>query len=198
MRVLRIVVLCVIVALSSRAAPTAAEQPTPVIDSLAADGVFVHTRRAADVERERLVAVVSDARALGYRMAIVVPLDPLPELRAFVLRIQQGGEFDIVFGYGIEGEIEASTSDRFSNSDRLSALSATRDTTGSAEELSARFLTELTTDPPATVPDMVETIIRWVVILVIVLGIAIAFEQLWRTRSRRGRDRTAGQSSPLA
>lgn len=179
---------------------TGAEQPKPVIESLAGDGVFVHSRRAADVDREVLAGVVDDARSLGYSMAIVVPLDPLPELRSFVLRIQQGGEFDIVLGYGLDGEVEASTSEAFGNSDRLSALSATRTTTGGAEELAARFLTELTTDPENELPDTARTIIRWVLILLALLGVTIALEQLWRARSRRGRDDrpATDQSSPLA
>lgn len=184
-------------------APAAeAEQPKPVIESLAGDGVFVHSRRAAEVDREVLAGVVDNARSLGYSMAIVVPLDPLPELRAFVLRVQQGGEFDIVLGYGLDGEVEASTSEAFGNSDRLSALSATRTTTGGAEELAARFLTELTTDPETELPDTVRTIIRWVVVMLVLLGVTIALEQLWRARSRRGQDDrpASGQSSspPLA
>lgn len=202
MRVLRRVVpwlaTCLVLVLIAPAAE--AEQPKPVIESLAGDGVFVHSRRAADVDREALAGVVDDARSLGYSMAIVVPLDPLPELRSFVLRIQQGGEFDIVLGYGLDGEVEASTSEAFGNSDRLSALSATRTTTGGAEELAARFLTELTTEPEAELPDTVRTIIRWVVILLVLLGVVIALEQLWRARSRRGRDErpATDQSSPLA
>lgn len=189
---------CLVLVLIAPAAE--AEQPKPVIESLAGDGVFVHSRRAADVDREALAGVVDDARSLGYSMAIVVPLDPLPELRSFVLRIQQGGEFDIVLGYGLDGEVEASTSEAFGNSDRLSALSATRTTTGGAEELAARFLTELTTEPEAELPDTVRTIIRWVVILLVLLGVVIALEQLWRARSRRGRDErpATDQSSPLA
>lgn len=200
MRAVSRFLLCVamLAPLSAGSRLVAAEQPSPVIEALAADGVFVHSRRAAGVDRDALAAVVDEAEALGYRMAIVVPLEPLPDLRAFVLRIQQGGEFDIVLGYGSEGEIEASTSDSFDNSDRLSALGATRDAGGDAEVLAARFLDELTTDPPNDVPGTVKTIIRWVVLLVIALGVTITIEQLWRSRSRRGQAQVNDQAGPLA
>lgn len=176
----------------------AAEQPSPVIEALAADGVFVHSRRSAEVDRQQLAAVVEEAGARGYGMAIVVPLEPLPDLRAFVLRVQQGGEFDIVLGYGLEGEIEASTSDAFDNSDRLSALGVVRDAGGGTEALAGLFLDELTTDPPSELPGTVRTTIRWVVLLVIALGVTIAVEQLWRSRSRRGRTSVPDQPEPAA
>lgn len=162
-----------------------AEQPGPVIAALSTDGVFVPPSRDDNIDRERLVEIVESAEELGIRMAIVIPADPLPDLRAFVLRVQQGGQFDVVLGFGLEGEIEAEAIDDF-GSDRLSALTATRALDGTPEELSAVFLEELTTDPPAGLPDSMRTIIRWVIILLGILGLTVAVEQIVRTRSKRG------------
>lgn len=166
--------------------PVAAEQPSTVITALRNDGVFIHNRRDDEIDRSRLVKVVQDAQALGYKMGIVVPLDPLPELRAFVLRVQQGGEFDVILGFGPDGEIEAETGNVL-DGDRLSALAAVRKADGSAEDLAELFLTELTTDPEATMPESVRRIIKWVIWFVAILGIAILVEWIWRSRSRRGR-----------
>ncbi len=163
-----------------------AEQPSLVISALENDGVFINNRRNGDVDRERLVTVVDDAAALGYRMAIVIPLDPLPDLRAFVLRVQQGGEFDVVLGFGLEGELEAETSDDLKK-DRLSALAAARANDGGYEDVSELFLVELTTEPVQEIPGSVQRIIRWVIWLVVLLGLAIFAEWIWRSRSRRGK-----------
>lgn len=166
--------------------PVAAEQPSRVITALRNDGVFIHNRRDDDIDRARLVEVVQDAQGLGFKMGIVIPLDPLPELRAFVLRVQQGGEFDIVLGFGVDGEIEAETGDELGG-DRLHALAATREADGSPEELAELFLAELTTDPEPTLPDSVRRIIKWVIWFMAILGIAILVEWIWRSRSKRGR-----------
>ncbi len=166
--------------------PVAAEQPSTVIAALSSDGVFVNNRVDDDIDRVRLVEVVQDAKALGYKMGIVIPLDPLPELRAFVLRVQQGGEFDVVLGFGLDGEIEAETGDVL-DGDRLSALAAVRKADGSPEDLAELFLTELTTDPEAKMPESVRRIIKWVIWFVAIFGIAILVEWIWRSRSRRGK-----------
>lgn len=166
--------------------PVAAEQPSQVITALGNDGVFIHNRRDDTIDRDRLVKVVQDAQALGYKMGIVIPLDPLPELRAFVLRVQQGGEFDIILGFGLDGEIEAETGDELGG-DRLHALAAVRRADGSPEDLAELFLTELTTDPEATMPESVRRIIKWVIWFVAIFGIAILVEWIWRSRSKRGR-----------
>ncbi len=166
--------------------PVAAEQPSTVIAALSSDGVFVNNRLDDDIDRVRLVGVVEDAQALGFKMGIVVPLDPLPELRAFVLRVQQGGEFDVILGFGLDGEIEAETGEVL-DGDRLSALAAVRKADGSPEDLAELFLTELTTDPEAKMPESVRRIIKWVIWFVAIFGIAILVEWMWRSRSRRGR-----------
>ncbi len=168
------------------AAPSVeAEQPSRVVPALGRDGVFVHNSRDKNIDRELLADVVRQAAQLGYKMAVVIPVDPLPELRSFVVRVQQGGEFDAVIGFGLEGEIEAETSEAL-DSERLSALRAVRESEGTAEELTALFLTELTTDPPAVVPNIVWRIARWVAILVALLIAAGLVEQMLRNISRRG------------
>lgn len=174
-------------------APVAeAEQPSRVVTALRRDGVFVHNQRDDNIDRDSLAEIVQDAGDLGYKMAVVIPLDPLPELRSFVLRVQQGGEFDVVVGFGLEGEIEAETSEAL-DGERLRALRVVRETDGSPEELSALFLTELTTDPVTEVPNIVWRIVRWVVILVALLVAAGLLEQLLRSVSKRGR-----QDQPVA
>ncbi|MFW2382793.1 MAG: hypothetical protein ACN4GZ_13620 [Acidimicrobiales bacterium] len=165
--------------------PAAAEQPSRVIAALRRDGVFVHNTRDNDIDREALVETVNEAERLGYKMAVVIPLDPLPELRSFVLRVQQGGEFDAVIGFGLEGEVEAETSEAL-DSERLSALRVVRETDGTPEELSALFLTELTTDAPTAVPEIVWRIVRWVAVFVGLLVLAGVLEQVLRNYSRRG------------
>lgn len=162
-----------------------AEQPGPVISALSTDGVFVHSSRENNIDRQRLADVVESADEFGIRMAIIVPADPLPDLRAFVLRVQQGGEFDVVLGFGLDGEIEAEAIDDL-GSDRLSALTATRALDGSPEELSAVFLEELATNPPTGLPNSMRTIIRWVIILLGLLGLTVVVEQIVRSRSKRG------------
>jgi hypothetical protein len=169
-----------------RAAPVEAEQPSKVVTALRRDGVFVHNKRDNDIDRAVLADIVSEADQLGFKMAVVIPLDPFPELRSFVLRVQQGGEFDAVIGFGLEGEIEAETSEVLDD-ERLSALRAVREAEGSPEELTSLFLTELTTDPPASVPDVVWRIVRWVAVLVALLVAAGVLEQVLRSFSRRGR-----------
>ncbi len=167
------------------AAPVGAEQPSKVVTALRRDGVFVHNKRDNDIDREVLIDIVKEADRLGYKMAVVIPLDPLPELGSFVLRVQQGGEFDAVIGFGLEGQVEAETSEAL-DGERLSALRAVREAEGSPEELTALFLTELTTDSPASVPDIVWRIARWVAMLVALLIAAGVSEQVLRNFSRRG------------
>jgi len=181
-----LVLVLVVFSASLSGTPVAAEQPTPVISAMRTDGLFLHNRRDNDLDREALAKVVTDADALGYKMGIVVPIEPLPDLRSFVLRVQQGGEFDIVMGFGNEGEIEAETSEELSD-ELLSSLRAVRDTDGTIEELSAMFLTELTTEPEATIPPFVWRVIRWVAILLGALVLAGIVEQIWRSQSKRGR-----------
>jgi hypothetical protein len=147
--------------------------------------VFVHNQLDNDIDRDALVATVSEAQRLGYKMAVVIPLDPLPELRSFVLRVQQGGEFDAVIGFGVEGQIEAETSEAL-DGERLSALRAVREATGTPEERTALFLTELTSDPPAAVPEIVWRIGRWVAVLVVILILGGLLEQVVRSYSKRG------------
>ena len=167
--------------------PVAAEQPSRVVTALRRNGVFVHNRRDNDIDREQLAKVVEDADRLGYKLAIVIPQDPLPELRSFVLRVQQGGEFDAVLGFGFDDQIEAETSDLLSG-ERLSALRAVRNADGSPEELSALFLSELTTEPEAAIPEVVWRVVRWVGLLLALLVAAAILEQIYRGVSRRGRN----------
>lgn len=167
--------------------PAEAEQPSRVVTALRRDGVFVHNQRDNDIDRDTLVATVKEGERLGYKMAVVIPLDPLPELRSFVLRIQQGGEFDAVIGFGLEGEIEAETSEAL-DGERLSALRSVREAEGTPEELTALFLTELTTDPPGAVPEIVWRIVRWVAFFVTLLIVAGVLEQVLRTYSKRGQN----------
>lgn len=166
--------------------PVSAEQPTPVITAMRRDGLFLHNRRDDDLDRDALAQVVLDAERLGYKMGIIVPLDPLPDLRSFVLRVQEGGEFDIVIGFGNEGEIEAETSEVL-DSELLSSLRAVRAADGTTEEISALFLTELTTEAPTEVPPFVWRVARWVAILLGALVLAGVIEQIWRSQSKRGK-----------
>lgn len=165
--------------------PAYAEQPSRVVTALRRDGVFVHNKRDSNIDRDALAATVREAERLGYKMAVVIPLDPLPELRSFVLRVQQGGEFDAVIGFGLEGEVEAETSEAL-DGERLSALRSVREAEGTPEELTALFLTELTSDPPAAVPEIVWRIGRWVAILVAMLIVIGLLEQMLRAYSKRG------------
>ena len=167
--------------------PVSAEQPSRVVTALRRDGVFVHNRRDDDIDREKLAAVVEEADRLGYKLAIVIPNDPLPELRSFVLRVQQGGEFDAVLGFGFDDQIEAETGDALSG-ELLSALRAVRNADGTPEELSALFLAELTTEPEPTIPDAVWRVIRWVGILLAGLVVAGILEQIYRSVSKRGQN----------
>ncbi len=189
---IRIAALVLILAVSTfgffgPTSPASAEQPSRVVTALRRDGVFVHNRRDDNVDRARLAEIVEEADRLGYKLAIVIPNDPLPELRSFVLRVQQGGEFDAVLGFGFDDQIEAETSEAL-DGERLSALRAVRNTDGTPEELSALFLTELTTEPEPTIPDAVWRVVRWVGILLAGLVIAGILEQVYRSVSKRGRD----------
>ena len=165
-----------------------AEEAGSVADELIRTGVYVAPARRSQVDREALVAVVQEASRDGIALGIVIPFDPVPDNKAFALRVRQAADFDAVISIDRDGVFHADTSDDYSGQE-VRALSAARSASGTADEVALRFLKELTATPERSAPALVSTIVRAVIYLVLALVLAVIAEHLFRAfrKSRRAR-----------
>lgn len=166
------------------ATPASAEKPVDIVDG-ATEGVFVAPGR--DVDTEGLQRVVDQAGAQGVSLLIAVPADPQPNASAFALRLRQLAEIDAVLVFDVEdgpprGSVADDYFDGFARAEK-SAAAAT-----DPVEAADGFLAELLEEPPGGLPDIVNDVVRWVLILTVVVVVASAAEMTLRARRRKAAD----------
>ncbi len=159
--------------LVAASAAVSAESPILVAEEAAADGVYIAPGRA-DFDEEALIAAVEDARFDGLRMIVVAPLDPQPTPAAFARRIQEQTELDAALVFPIEGELETYAIDELSAS-RIRATEAAREFTDPTRSVEA-FATEIMSVREAGTPEMVNRVLRALVLLTLVVGVVVALE----------------------
>jgi hypothetical protein len=161
------------------AVPVSAETPAEVVEGANGGGLFIAPGIGA-FDEVALVAVVERAQRLGIQMLIVAASDPQPDDAAFALRVRQRADVEVALLFGPEGEIEASVVDEYKNHYPRSLESAKAATT--PDEAADLFLTQLTTEPDRSFPDVITTIVRGVVYLLVILLLASIAEHLLRRR----------------
>jgi hypothetical protein len=170
------------------AIPAGAESPRVVADELAIDGAYVAPERS-DVDEALLVEQANQARALGLKLVVVVPIDPQPDAKAFARRVLEASDTDvaIVFppGGGIEVEV---VEDLESGSFRALAAARSKSDSVLATEV---FIRELLAEPDRPVPAVVSQTIFGVLVLAAALAAVVILEQSVRRgggrRLARGR-----------
>ncbi len=181
LRPVALLIACVVGVLAGvfpGATAVSAESPTDTVASLVS-GVYVAPGR--DIDPAGLAAVVEEARLSGLRLVIVAPLEPLPTTDAFAKRIRQAAEVDAVLVFGPEGDVEASVTDDFSDG-FARAEAAARTQVATPTVAAQAFLTELQTEPPGGLPDMVDELVKASVGLVVLIGLATGAEIMLRSR----------------
>jgi hypothetical protein len=173
--------------------PATAQQPIEVRDGLDGSGVWMPPGAA---DRDALETSVGRARAEGVELVVVVAPDPQPDAQGFALRLRQlegVGDPVLVIGPGTIGH----SSEVVDRSELLRARAAALRAEATVEARVDAFVTELVTEPEAEVPELVGTLVRFLVIALLVLGAATVAEQALRLgRQNRRRRRAAERAGP--
>lgn len=180
-------VITVLAATVLTVGPAAAEKPVDVLES-ATNGVYVAPGR--DFDAEGLGRVVDQASAEGVTLLIAAPADPQPNASAYALRLRQLAEFDAVLVFGIDdgpprGSVSDDYFDGFARAEKAAA--AAPDPVSASDA----FFAELMEEPPGGLPDIVNDVVRWVLILTVVVVVASAAEMAIRSRRRKVTDSSA-------
>ena len=171
-------------------AVASAEDPEAVVRFIGiTDGVYVAPSRRAEFDRDAIQVALAEAEDQGLTAAVIVPSDPFPSNDAFALRVRQASEIDLIISFGPDGEIHASLTNE-SDADVLRALRAAR-AADTPEGAVAAFLEDMVTEQVQETPSLVGDVMRWAIILVIVLAIAVALEAFFRKRRAINRAKDA-------
>jgi len=163
-----------------------AENPGDLQADLTDDGVYVAPGRANDVDPGAVLATIERARAEGVSMQVLWPDDPHPNTGAFARRIQEFNEVDVVLVFGPEDQLGSHVAEDFEDGS-IRAFNAAR----SADTPSAKadaYLTGLLEEPVRERPAIINTLVRWIAILIAVLVAGAVGEQMIR-QYRRSRKR---------
>jgi hypothetical protein len=169
-------------------APAAAENPSELGADLADDSVYIAPRRIDEVDAAPVTQVLERVRADGLTVYVLWPDEPLPNTGAFARRVQELYEVDVVLVFGPEGQLGSHVSDDLEG-DTIRALNAARQADGPAEIVDA-YVAGLLEEPERPRPAIVNTLVRWIAILVGALVAAAVGEQMIRQykRSRQRRE----------
>lgn len=160
----------------------AAESPKEVAEELAIDGVYVAPGRD-DIDEDRLVSSLQEARARGLRLVVTAPNDPQPSASAFARRVLEASDADASIVFPIEGPPEIEVIDEFESAS-FRALDAAR-SKATPEAAVEVFAEELLSEPVRSVPPIVRQVVIVVVLLAVLLTGVVAIEQ-FSGRSKRG------------
>ncbi len=167
------------------AAPAAAETPSEVVAETTGDGIYIANTRRNAFDVSMFQPTVDAAAREGIRMIVAVPFDPVPTTTAFARRIREASDADVALVFGPDGVLGADVSEDYED-DEVRALSAARERT-TPEGQAEAFLVGLTTEPVRERPEIIDTVVRWIVILLVVLIAAALLEQGVRQAKRARR-----------
>lgn len=151
-----------------------AEAPSEVAEELEDDGVFIGFGRR-EIDEAALIAAVEDARFDGLRLVAVAPRDPQPTAAAFARRIQEHTDADAAIIFPIEGVLETYVIEDLSTS-RIRATEAAREFDDPARAVEA-FALEIGSKRETGTPQIVDDIIRALVLMALVIGVVVLIEQ---------------------
>ncbi len=181
----------------SGATAVAAEEPDEVVARLnRGNGVYVASDRSTDYDAAALQQALSQAEERGLNAVVIVPSDPFPNNEAFALRVRQSGEYDLVISFGPEDEVHASLIGS-NDADPLRALGAAR-AASSPDRAVEAFLADMVTVRVRETPSMVGSVLKWAIVLVGILAIAVALEAVVRRRRALNRAQSGSDGSTYA
>ena len=174
--------------------PTAAsaENPIDVMADLVDDGVYVAPNRSSDADPSAVIPVIERARAEGLTMSVLWPSQPQPTTSAFARRVQEAGEMDVVLVFGPEGDLGSFVADDYEDG-AIRAVNAAREAVSPGAKADA-FLTGLLEEPVRERPDIINSLVRWIAILLAALVAAAVGEQMIR-QYKRSRKRQAFEAA---
>ena len=167
--------------------PAEAETPREVVEETAIDGVYI-ANGVGPIDESLLIPVVEDAQRQGIEMVIVAPRDPQPDAEAFALRVRQAAEADVALLFGPDGGLFASVVEDYD--DGLIRALENAEAEPTPDRVAQAFLTELTTEPERPLPEVIRTVVKVVIYLLVMLLLAAVAEQFFR-RWRSNRQATS-------
>lgn len=173
--------------------PARAENPSDLQADLADDGVYIAPARAADADPDAVLPVIERAQAEGITMQVVWPSDPQPNTGAFARRVQELNQVDVVLVFGPDDELGSFVAEDFDDG-AVRAINAARQASGPGPQAEA-FLTGLLEEPTRERPAIINTLVSWIVILLVVLVAAAVGEQMIRQYRRSRQRRLLGQQT---
>lgn len=174
-------------------APVAAENPSEILAELTDDGIFIADSRSDEAEPGMFISVVEDARSQGVVMAVVWPEDPQPNTGAFARRVQEASLADVVLVFGPDDAFGSFVSEDFEEGS-IRALSAARVESEPSAKASA-YLTGLLDEPVRERPEIVNQLVRWIVLLLAALVVGAVGEQMIRAfKKSRKRQKLRAQN----
>lgn len=159
---------------------------------MADDGVYVAFLRR-DIDEAALIAAVEDARFDGLRLVAVAPTDPQPTASAFARRVQEQTDADAAIIFPSEGPLETYVIDDLSSS-RIRATEAARQFTDPARAVQA-FATELGSVRESETPEIVNEVMRALVIMALVIGLIVFIEQTIAAVKKSNRKKAAAREA---
>ncbi len=172
-----------------------AENPVDVMPELVDDGVYIASSRAGDADPSSVIPVIQRAQTAGLTMSVLWPSEPQPTTSAFARRVQEAGELDVVLVFGPEGEFGSFVAEDYEDG-AIRAVNAAREAVSPSAKADA-FLTGLLEDPVRERPAIINSLVRWIAILLAALVAAAVGEQMIRQykRSRKRQAFEAAQQS---
>jgi len=158
--------------------PAAAENPIDIVPELVDDGIYIASSRSSEADPEMFIPVVERARAAGVSMAVVWPQDPQPNTGAFARRVQEASLADVVLVFGPDDAFGSFVAEDFEE-DSIRAASAARDESEPVAKASA-YLTGLLEEPIRSRPEIVDQLVRWIILLLAALVVGAVGEQMIR------------------
>lgn len=158
--------------------PADAENPIDIVPELVDDGIFIASSRSSEADPGMFIPVVERARAAGVSMAVVWPQDPQPNTEAFARRVQEASLADVVLVFGPDDAFGSFVAEDFEE-DSIRAASAARDESEPVAKASA-YLTGLLEEPIRSRPEIVDQLVRWIILLLAALVVGAVGEQMIR------------------
>ena len=182
------VVVSTVVLLLMLVSPAAAESPPEVVAAADANGGVYIAPRMGEFDEPRLASIVSRTQLDGLRLLVIAPRTAEPDSEAFALRVRQAADVEAVLLFDADGlawaSVVADYDDGF-----VRAVDGAR-STSTPEAATEEFVQQLMNEPDRPLPDVISTVIRWIILLLIALGLApLAEQQLQRRRRRQAVDR---------
>lgn len=163
--------------------PATAESPPEVVAAADANGGVYIAPRMGEFDEARLASIVSRTQLDGLRLLVIAPRTAEPDSEAFALRVRQAADVEAVLLFDADGlawaSVVADYDDGF-----VRAVDGAR-SASTPEAATEEFVQQLVNEPDRPLPEVISTVIRWIILLLIALGLASLAEQQLRRRRRR-------------